>query len=257
MFKFVSDSQELVEDKKSMFGIYAPNVKLLAISPGLKTTFKHFITKVEELIPNLSKRAKRTALRDPESSSKSKAKTIRSTSGESLSKEVKLTTVKDLEQRLLTWISKEVVKRNKDVSEEEHRKSFELKATGSNSFLFTCLQSNCREPCVLRYADKSSSVNMYNAHRHITQSCWLRPNKKPNFSTPVVGNFFETKAKPKDDQPAPRKFVPQHSDDRDFAIVDDDSHAGNMVDKVTVETETAEITDVSSSSKKDESSKNL
>ena len=181
MFKFVADRQELVEDKKSMFGIYAPNVKLLAISPGLKTTFKHFIVKVEELIPNLSKRAKRTALSDPESSSKSKANTIRSTSGESLSKEVKLTTVKDLEQRLLKWISKEVVKRNKDVSEEEQRKSFKLKATGSNSFLFTCLQSNCREPCVLRYADKSSSVNMYNAHRHITQSCWLRPNKKPIF----------------------------------------------------------------------------
>ena len=143
------------------------------------------------------------------------------------------------------------------MSEEEQRKSFKLKATGSNSFLFTCLQSNCREPCVLRYADKSSSVNMYNAHRHITQSCWLRPNKKPNFSTPVAGNSFETKAKPKDDQPAPRKFVPQHSDDRDFAIVDDDSHAENTLDKVTVETETAEITDVSSSSKKDESSKNL
>ena len=97
---------------------------------------------------------------------------------------------------------------------------------------------------------------MYNAHRHITQSCWLRPNKKLNFWTPVVGNFFKTKAKPKDDQPAPRKFVPQHSDGRDFAIADDDSHAENMVDKVTVETET-EITDVSSSSKKDESSKNL
>ena len=54
MVKFVADRQELVEDKKSMFGIYAPNVKLSAISPGLKTTFKHFITKVEELIPNLS-----------------------------------------------------------------------------------------------------------------------------------------------------------------------------------------------------------
>ena len=42
MFKFAADRQELVEDKKSMFGIYALNLKLLAISPGLKVTFKHF-----------------------------------------------------------------------------------------------------------------------------------------------------------------------------------------------------------------------
>ena len=52
MFKFVIDRQELVDDKKSMFGIFTKNSSLLTILvPGLKPVLKRFIAKVEDIIP--------------------------------------------------------------------------------------------------------------------------------------------------------------------------------------------------------------
>ena len=46
MFRFVIDRQELVDDKKSMFGIFAKNPSLLTVLPGLEPVLKRFIANV-------------------------------------------------------------------------------------------------------------------------------------------------------------------------------------------------------------------
>ena len=76
MFKYVADRSKLVKDKEAMFGIFELDPSLLAISPGLKPTFKRFISKVENLVPNRSKErpAKRPASCDRRPSWEAKRK---------------------------------------------------------------------------------------------------------------------------------------------------------------------------------------
>ena len=191
LMKYVADRSKLVKDKEAMFGIFELDPSLLAISPGLKPTFKRFISKVENLVPNRSKErpAKRPASCDRRPSLEAKRK---STGASKLLSDDDMMTVADLEKRFLKWLSHEVEKKGKNVSKEDQEKSFQLKATEGNDFQFICLQINCFEACTLKYCKTSNSVNMSSAYRHITNTCWLSPKRSPSFKRPKTGNFFGT-----------------------------------------------------------------
>lgn len=196
MFNYVVVREKLVEDKKAMFGIFAKDLSLLSIKPGLKPTFKRFITKVENLIPNRSKEAKRRAPDTPDKSVLPKAKVARQ-SMSTPSDEVKHTTADDLRTRQLKWLAKAVEKHGKEVSGEDQRESFLITSSVSDSFNFKCLQVNCFETFAIKYSSKSKSYNMYNIHRHITQSCWLSSSskRKAKFSSSKPSkptNYFGT-----------------------------------------------------------------
>ena len=111
MFKYVADRSK---DKEAMFGIFELDPSLLAISPGLKPTFKRFISKVENLVPNRSKErpTKWPASCDRRPSLEAKRKSMGAS--KLLSDDDKVMTVADLEKRFLKWLSHEVEKKGKN-----------------------------------------------------------------------------------------------------------------------------------------------
>ena len=179
MFKFVIDRQELVEDKKPMFGIFATNPSLLTVLPGLKPILKRFIGKVEDLVPKKQSSTTR-------SSEKMSSKKVHSSSSSSSSvSKATIPTAEDLGGRYIKWAKKQVENLNKDIDPEELRKSFKIQSTTNNSFVFICLQAKCHEKLMLHFVDRTSSVNMSNIHRHIT----------PKFTTSVTTSISFSKAK--------------------------------------------------------------
>ena len=96
------------------------------------------------------------------------------------------------------------------MSIEDLEKSFTLKATGSNSFQWMCLQNGCFETMSLVYSIKSKSVNLYSAQRHVRDTCWLSGNKKPQFSTKKTANFFGTPLQKKNSAIASTKKMPHN-----------------------------------------------
>lgn len=230
MFKFVIDRQELVDDKKSMFGIFTKNPSLLTILPGLEPVLKRFIGKVEDIIPKKSigtRSSEKMSVRKREQPNSS------SSSNTSNALNTEIPTVEDLEERFMKWAKKQVQTKNKDIDDEELRKSFKIKATSNKSFEFTCLQVNCYLPFVLKYLDKSedtnrtSKINMGNIHRHITSTCWLSEKKSTlkfkSSSSAKSTNFFKSKVsltetKSNNEGLTDRTFIPKHPSDTDISI---------------------------------------
>lgn len=191
MFKFVVDREKLVTNKEEMFGIFAADVTLLTILPGFKPTFKRFLTKVENLVPNRTTKSKRNGQSPSEIPIKKKSRTS-VLALERLTPNDKIIKVEELIERFKKWLSKEVQKKCKRVSIDDQEKSFSLKSTDSNSFSWMCLQNGCFETVTLTYSSRTKSVSMYSAQRHVRDSCWLSGNKKPQFSTKKKTNFFGT-----------------------------------------------------------------
>ena len=192
MFKYVADRSKLVKDKEAMFGVFEIDPSLLAIHPGLKPTFKRFLNKVENLVP----KRKKPASCDQELSAKKKKVSKAASSSNTTTNESKVAIVEGLTNRFLKWATKEAEKRGKTVSEEDLKKSFQIKPTESKDFKFFCLQNNCYEDVVLKYVDSNNSINMASAHRHVNCSCWLseKSEKKPIFRQSSL-NFFGSRNK--------------------------------------------------------------
>ena len=148
-----------------------------------------------------------------------------SSSNTSNASNIEIPTVEDLEDRFLKWAKKQAQIKNKDINDEELRKSFKIKATSNKSFEFTCLKVNCNLPFVLKFLD-NSKVNMGNIHRHITSTCWLSEKKstlKSKSSSAKPTNFCKSKVsltetKSSNEGLTDRTFIPKHSSDTDISI---------------------------------------
>ena len=181
MFKLVTDRQELIEDKSDMFGIFARNPSMVTILPGLESTFKRFLTKVENLVPKTT----------PESTVKQKTtkSTMRnefSTTNVSEKKkkdEKTPPTAMDLVKRLTTWCcDKLVVLGRTDINKDDVHGSFCIVHKGDRKYEFTCQLKSCREVFVLAFSN--NTVKMSNVQRHI-QKCWLNNSEGKPIFTPL------------------------------------------------------------------------
>ena len=192
MFKFIADRQELVEDKKSTFGVFAAKPSLLTILPGLEPILKRFIAKVEDIIP----KKQSSNARSTEKMSKKVDQQPPSSSSSSSASDVTMPTVEVLVERLIKWLNKQIDKLQKDIGPEEVRHSFRIQSTANNSYVFTCLQTGCHRKFMLYFVKSSVSVKMSNVQRHITDSCWLSSTikRQRKFTTaPPSNTFFDTK----------------------------------------------------------------
>lgn len=109
MLKYIADCVTLVKDKDEMLGLFAADLKLLLILPGIKATFKRFISKVEVLIPSPNKRKNSTTASYGNEHQKKRclAKTYM------LTKEAKVTTTVELTKCFEKWLENKIIKKSK------------------------------------------------------------------------------------------------------------------------------------------------
>ena len=126
MFKFVVKRVTLVQDKDDMFGIFAEDISILEMLPGLKPTFKRFLGKVKNLIPNPATRRKRLSQGTSNSPLDTKSKKNHLDT-ETLTPDKKIATAEELGERYKKWLSKKVQETNQEMSIEDQEKLFTLK----------------------------------------------------------------------------------------------------------------------------------
>ena len=233
MFKWLADHHELVpsDEKKQIFGIFASKPHLVAILPGLESSFKRFVKTVEDLVPKKGSKSQEKLSRTSCESKKKPEANIKSKQKPD---------VEYLNKLLLKWITKEAQTKHVKVTLDEILGPFSITESENGNFIFKCKRLICGDSCNLPYSSKNNTVTLSNAYRHLKQSCWLSTTNKVSkaSSQKTLKQSFQLPTCSKSNE-TDRVFIPHHPDDVDMninsrALIDVDSATTNEANSLSL-----------------------
>ena len=182
MFVYAVNLAKLITDKTEMFGMFAPDPALLiemGMPPGTRSTFDHFLDKVDKLLPKPVKLKSGKTDKSRRSNSKGPSAAIKKTSEKTEDATEKM---ESWMKRMEEWFTEELPKLpNNKMTVEEAMKTFTLTQT-DDGFSWRC-NNKSHVPQNLQKSKSTGNILLSNATRHLQNTCWMKPT--PNTPSPT------------------------------------------------------------------------
>ena len=174
MFDFVVKMKDAVPDPSSTFGVFQKKPEEIMLLPGLKHTFAKFIENVKKF----DKRNRKTNLSIKLGVAK-KSKPFFKAKNRSTAKKLKLPTIKEIKDQMLSYMKKQGITKQFTITSSEN----------PSTFLFQC--EFCRW-CGNVIVNSDGKILLSNVQRHYKQGqCEKKLKKKSNTSsTTLITGYF-------------------------------------------------------------------